>query len=64
VAGTETKPEKPKNFERTADFRRFKDVMGRLLKVSKKELDERLEQYAKSSARKRSAKKTERRKVG
>jgi hypothetical protein len=58
VTGAKTEADKrDEQFEQTPEFQRFERVMGKLLKVSKKELDERMAEYAKNSTRKRVAKK-------
>ena len=57
MAGTKTEAEKrDEKFEQTPEFQRFESVVGKLLKVPKKELDERMAEYAKNSTRKRAAK--------
>lgn len=49
-----------KTFESTPEFAHFKEKMSALLKVSKKDLDKRVEEHDKNSTRKRSVEGTER----
>ncbi len=58
MAEAKTESEKRnEKFERTPDFQRFKSVMGKLIKVPKKELDEMLTEYDRNSTRKRTTRK-------
>lgn len=58
MAEAKTEAEKRnEKFERTPDFQRFKSVMGKLLKVPKKELDEKVAEYDRNSTKKRTRRK-------